>query len=63
MTQIIGKQYSKDKLTDNTGFLEKARLHQSNFRALYLNVPCDEYGNYLTKEDAQNGFNFYDDFK
>lgn len=60
--QKIGKQYKKDKLTDATGFLEKARHHQSEYRAFILNVPCDEYGNYLTKEDASVGLNFYPDF-
>jgi hypothetical protein len=62
MKQSIGPQYPKDKAKDRTGFLEKARLHQSNYRADTLNVPYDEYGNYLTKKDALDGLNFYDDF-
>ena len=62
MEQIIGKQYPQDKITDTTGFLEKARLHQSKYRAFILQVPFDEYGNYLTKEDALKGLNFYKDF-
>lgn len=62
MTQEIGPQYDRDKVTDRTRFLEKARLHQSKYRALKLNVAFDRYGNYLTKEDALNGLNFYDDF-
>ncbi len=62
MTKEIGPQYPKDSETDKTGFLEKARLHQSKFRAFNLNVPYDEYGNYLTKDDASAGLNFYNDF-
>ena len=62
MTQEIGKQYNKDKITDTTGFLEKSRLHQSKYRALKLNVSFDTYGNYLKKEDASKGLNFYNDF-
>ncbi len=62
MAQDIGKQYDKDKVTDTTGFLEKARLHQSKYRAINLDVPFDTHGNYLTKEDASKGLNFYDDF-
>jgi hypothetical protein len=63
MKQEIGPQYPNDKLTDNTGFLEKARLHQSKYRAFILKTPYDEYGNYLTEEAAQKGLNFYDDFE
>lgn len=62
MTKEIGPQYDRDKVTDRTMFLEKARLHQSKYRALKLNVAFDRYGNFLTKEDALNGLNFYDDF-
>ncbi len=62
MKPEIGLQYSRDKVTDTTGFLEKARLHQSEFRASKLKAPYDTYGNYLTKEDALLGLNFYDDF-
>ena len=62
MEQEIGKQYDRDKITDKTGFLKKARLHQSKFRAFELGVAFDEYGNYLTKEDASIGLNFFDDF-
>ena len=58
----IGKQYLKDKLIDTTGFLADARLHQSKYRASKLNVPFDDYGNYLTKADASKGINFYDGF-
>ena len=32
----IGAQYSKDDRTDPSGFLRRARLHQSVFRAMYL---------------------------
>lgn len=60
--QEIGQQYSKDDRTDPSGFLRRARLHQSIFRAKYLDLPFDTYGNYLTKEDGENGKNFYDDF-
>jgi len=60
---IIGDQYPRDIITDKTGFLEKARLHQSKYRAHVLNVPFDEYGNYLTRIDAEVGLNFYDDFE
>ena len=62
MKQKIGKQYLKDKLTDKTGFLEKARLHQSKYRAYKLNAPFDNYGNYLTKDYALKGLNFFDEF-
>ncbi len=54
--------YLRDKIIDKTGFLEKARLHQSEFRENKLNVSYDKYGNYLTKKDALKGLNFYDDF-
>jgi len=60
--QEIGKQYSKDDKTDPSGFLRRARLHQSVFRADYLDLPFDTYGNYLTKEDGGKGKNFYDGF-
>jgi hypothetical protein len=62
MNQEIGPQYSRDKATDRTGFLEKARLHQSKYRAFNLKVPYDRHGNYLTQQDASNGLNFYNDF-
>ena len=62
MNQEIGDQYSRDKVIDKTGFLEKARLHQSKYRAFRLNVPFDKFGNYLIKEDALKGLNFYNDF-
>ena len=58
----IGQQYSKDDKTDPTGFLKRARLHQSKFRAETLNLDYDTYGNYLTKTDGENGKNFYDSF-
>jgi hypothetical protein len=60
--QEIGQQYSKDDRTDPSGFLRRARLHQSIFRAEYLGLPFDTYGNYLTREDGENGKNFYDGF-
>lgn len=60
--QEIGIQYSKDDKTDTSGFLRRARLHQSVFRATYLDLQFDTYGNYLTKKDGENGKNFYDDF-
>ncbi len=60
--QEIGQQYLKDNKTDPTGFLRRARLHQSVFRAKYLNLPFDTYGNYLTKEDGEKGKNFYEGF-
>lgn len=60
--QEIGQQYSKDDRTDPSGFLRRARLHQSVFRAKQLDLPFDTYGNYLTKEDGENGKNFYDGF-
>jgi hypothetical protein len=62
MTIEIGDQYDMDNKNDPSGFLAKARLHQSKFRASQLKVPHDEYGNYLTKEDALKGLNFYPDF-
>jgi len=60
--QEIGKQYIKDDKTDTSGFLRRARLHQSFFRANYLDLSYDTYGNYLTREDGENGKNFYDGF-
>jgi hypothetical protein len=58
----IGQQYSKDDRIDPSGFLRRARLHQSVFRAKQLDLPFDTYGNYLTKEDGENGKNFYDGY-
>ncbi len=60
--QEIGKQYPEDDKTDPSGFLRRARLHQSKFRAQVLNLPYDSYGNYLTKEDGEIGNNFYRGF-
>lgn len=60
--QEIGNQYSKDDKTDPSGFLKRARLHQSVFRVIHLDLPCDTYGNYLTREDGDKGKNFYNDF-
>ena len=59
MTREIGNQYDRDKVTDTTEFLEKARLHQSKYRTFELDVPFDRFGNYLTKEDALVGLNFF----
>lgn len=58
----IGEQYPNDNRTDPTGFLSRARLHQSKFRAEVLNLPFDTYGNYLIKEDGVAGKNFYNGF-
>ena len=58
----IGRQYPKDDRFDPSGFLKQARLHQSRFRAEILNLPSVDYGNYLTREDAEAGMNFYDSF-
>ncbi|NMC59511.1 MAG: hypothetical protein GYA51_09050 [Candidatus Methanofastidiosa archaeon] len=60
--QQIGEQYSKDDQVDPSGFLRKARWHQSKFRAEVLNLPYNTYGNYLTKKDSESGFNFYNGF-
>jgi len=57
-----GPQYPKDDITDRTGFLRRARLHQSKFRAEYLDLPYDQYGNYLTREAGEKGKNFYEGF-
>ena len=59
----IGPQYSKDDKTDPTGFLKRARLHQSKFRAETLKLDYDTYGNYLTKKDGEDGKNFYEGFR
>jgi hypothetical protein len=53
--QEIGRQYSKDDLTDPTSFLKRARLHQSKFRAEILGLPFDKFGNYLTRDDGEEG--------
>jgi hypothetical protein len=60
--QDTGQQYSKDDKTDSSGFLRRARLHQSIFRAQYLKLPFDTYGNYLTQSDGEKGKNFYDGY-
>lgn len=60
--QNIGNQYPGDDITDKTGFLKQARLHQSKFRAEVLNLPYDTYGNYLERNDGEKGKNFYDGF-
>jgi hypothetical protein len=57
-----GKQYPGDAVADPSGFLARARLHQSRFRANTLELPCDGFGNYLTREDAEKGLNFYNGF-
>ncbi len=57
-----GNQYPNDDKTDPSGFLRRARLHQSVFRAEYLKLPFETYGNYLKKEDGAKGKNFYDGF-
>ena len=62
MMQEIGKQYDRDNLSDPSGFLKRARMHQSLYRAQVLNLLGGEYGNYLTKEDGEQGKNFYDGF-
>lgn len=63
MTQETGRQYDKDHRIDPTGFLARARWHQSVYRAGKLTVPPGDYGNYLQEADAQKGLNFYDDFE
>lgn len=60
--QELGEQYKNDNKTDPTGFLRRARLHQSKFRAEVLNLPFDTIGNYLTKKDGEAGKNFYPGF-
>ena len=44
-------------------FLNRARMHQSNFRKSILKVPSYKYENHLTKEDGEQGKNFYDGFE
>jgi len=61
--QEIGEQYPKDYRTDPSGFLKRARRHQSEFRAKNLDLSFDTYGNYLTKEDGGKGKNFYEGFE
>jgi len=58
----IGEPYPKDDLIDKTGFLKRARLHQSTFRAIHLDQPYDGYGNYLTVDGGKEGYNFYPGF-
>jgi hypothetical protein len=58
--QPLGNQYPKEVKPDPSGFLRQARLHQSVFRAKHLDLPFDT--NYLIKEDAEKGKNFYDGF-
>lgn len=60
---LIGKQYPNDNKIDPSGFLCKARLHQSLFRVNELRIShCDIYGNCLRKDDAGKGSNFYNGF-
>jgi hypothetical protein len=59
----FGNQYPNDDKTDPTGFLKKARFHQSKFRAEILQLPFDTLGNYLIKEDAEIGKNFFPGFQ
>jgi hypothetical protein len=58
----IGNQYPNDDKLDKSGFLRKARLHQSEYRAFELEVDFDKYGNYLLESDARTGLNFYNGF-
>ncbi len=58
----IGAQVAMDRQSDPTGFLERARMHQSRFRAERMRVPCGRYGNYLLEEDARRRLNFFDGF-
>lgn len=58
----IGKQYKNDDQIDKSGFLKRARKHQSEFRANTLNLPFEDYGNCLTEVDAKKGRNFYSGF-
>ena len=51
-----------DAKTDPSGFLGKARKHQSDFREKVLKVPMDGLGNYLIPVDAEKGLNFYNGF-
>ncbi len=60
--QEPGKQYKRDDMIDKSGFLRRARKHQSEFRAKKLELPYDGYGNYLTSEDGAKGSNFFDGF-
>jgi hypothetical protein len=57
-----GKQYKNDDKTDPSGFLRRARLHQSIFRSKFLSKCYDTYGNYLTQDDGEKGKNFYEGF-
>ncbi len=60
--QEIGKQYDRDNTSDPSDFLKSARLHQSIYRANTFDLSYDKYGNYLTKEDGEQGKNFYNGF-
>lgn len=60
--QEIGTQYPKDDNLDPSGFLKRARYHQSWYRAEVLDLPHDGYGNYLQRGDAESGHNFYNGF-
>ncbi|MGE5437731.1 MAG: PGN_0703 family putative restriction endonuclease [Syntrophothermus sp.] len=58
----IGTQYKNDERLDSSGFLKEARYHQSRFRCDYLKLNYNKFGSHLTREDAANGFNFYNSF-
>jgi len=56
---FVGKQYQAfDNRNDKSGFLCKARMHESVRRA-EMGLEYDRYGNYLTDKDAKDGKNFY----
>ena len=51
----IGTQYKSDD-----EFKAEARLYQSKYRASFLNVEFQDYGNRLTDSDAEALLNYYD---
>jgi hypothetical protein len=55
--ETLGPQYSSDN-----AFKKLARRHQSAFRANFLRVPYDGFGNMLQEQDAKRGVNFYGGF-
>jgi len=55
MKYEIGPQYNK-----GDQFKAAARLHQSRFRAAFLKVDFDEYGNRLNDDDGKSLLNYYE---
>lgn len=56
------KEYDQDLKSDPSGFRQKARKHQSDYRQNVLQVDCsDPYGTRISESDGfEKGLNFYE---